>query len=108
MLDLNILNPQFNGLNFKVRIVETTEPTASQQKYADEMGVDVVETQAKRAGKGGDHILHKGHHIFMNSYVDLMPVDEEPIHTFLVADTTTQSTVKVNAGVKSDEVEAMY
>ena len=108
MMDLNILNPTFNGLNFRVRIVETTEPTASQQKYADEMGVDVVETQAKRAGKGGDHILHKGQHIFMNSYVDLLPVDTNPTHIFLVGDTTTQTTVKVNAGVKADEVEAMY
>ena len=35
MMDLNILNPEFNGLNFRVRIVETTEPTDSQQKYAD-------------------------------------------------------------------------
>lgn len=108
MMDLNILNPEFNGLNFRVRIVETTEPTDSQQKYADSIGVDVVETQAKRAGKGGDHILHKGQHIFMNSYVDLLPVDTNPTHTFLVGDTTTQSTVKVNTGVKADEVEAMY
>ena len=108
MMDLNILNPEFNGLNFRVRIVETTEPTKSQQDYADSIGVDVVETQAKRAGKGGDHILHKGQHIFMNSYVDLLPEGTNPQHTFLAGDTTTQSTVKINTGVKADEVEAMY
>ena len=107
MLDLNILNPIFNDLSFRVRIVETTEPTKSQQKYADELGVDVAETQAKRAGKDGDHILHKGQHIFMNSYVDLLPEDEIPEHTFLVGDTTLQSSIKVNAGVKYDEVETM-
>ena len=108
MMDLNILNPEFNGLNFRVRIVETTEPTKSQQDYADSIGVDVVETQAKRAGKGGDHILHKGQHIFMNSYVDLLPEGNDPQHVFLAGDTTTQSTVKINTGVKADEVEAMY
>jgi hypothetical protein len=108
MLDLNILNPVFNNLNFRVRIVESTEPTASQQKYADAQGLDVVETQAKRAGKGGDYILHKGHNIFMNSYVDLLPEDQSPEHTFLAGDTTSQSSVKVNAGVKADEVESMY
>ena len=107
MMDLNILNPEFNGLNFKVRIVETTEPTKSQQEYANEMGVDVVETQAKRAGKGGDHILHNGQHIFMNSYVDLLPQGDDAIHTFLDSDTTSSTAVKVNAGVKYDEVEAM-
>ena len=101
MLDLNILNPVFNGLNFKVRIVETTTPTESQQKYADAMGLDVTE-QAKRAGKGGDHILHKGQYIFMNSYVDLLPKEDDPAHIFLPADTVTQT---VNTGVTADEVE---
>mgnify|MGYP003134231218 CR=1 FL=1 len=109
MMDLNILNPIFNNTFFRVRIVETTEPTASQQKYADEMGVDVIETQAKRAGKGGDHILHKGQHIFRNSYVDLLPEGYTPEHTFLASDTQTTNTV-ANVGVKAEEVEidSMY
>ena len=107
MMDLDILNPVFNNLNFRVRIMETTEPTKSQQKYADDTGADVVETQAKRAGKGGDHILHQGQHIFMNSYVDLLPLDHNPVHTFLNSDTALSTTVKVNAGVSYDEVEAM-
>jgi len=105
-LQLNILNPEFNNLRFRVRVVESTEPTASQQKYADELGVDVTDTQAKRAGKGGDHILHQGNHIFMNSYVDLLPVDENPQHIFLKSD-TTNSTLTANTGVKADEVEIM-
>ena len=104
MMDLNILNPIFNNTFFRVRIVETTEPTASQQKYADEMGVDVVETQCKRAGKGGDAILHKGQHIFRNSYVDLLPEDNNPAHVFLASDTQSTNTV-ANVGVKSEEVE---
>ena len=104
MMDLNILNPIFNNTFFRVRMVETTEPTASQQKYADEMGVDVVETQCKRAGKGGDAILHKGQHIFRNSYVDLLPEDSNPAHVFLASDTQSTNTV-ANVGVKSEEVE---
>ena len=108
MLDLNILNPIFNGTYFRVRIIESTEPTKSQQDYADEMGFDVAE-KAKRAGKDGDHILHKGQHIFMNSYVDLLPEGDNPQHVFLTADTATQS-VSANTGVKADEVEieSMY
>jgi len=105
-LQLNILNPEFNNLRFRVRVVESTEPTASQQKYADELGVDVTDTQAKRAGKGGDHILHQGNHIFMNSYVDLLPLNDNPQHIFLKSD-TTNSTLTANTGVKADEVEIM-
>ena len=105
-LKLNILNPVFNGLKFRVRVVESTEPTESQKKYADEMGVDVIDTQAKRAGKGGDHILHQGQHIFMNSYVDLLPEGSNPQHIFLASD-TTKSTITANTSVKADEVEIM-
>ena len=106
-LKLDILNPVFNGLRFRVRVVESTEPTDSQKKYADDLGVNVVETQAKRAGKGGDYILHNGQHIFMNSYVDLLQESENPQHVFLKSDTDTSSTVAANTGVKADEVEQM-
>ena len=105
-LKLDILNPEFNNLRFRVRVMESTEPTDSQKKYADEIGVDVVETQAKRAGKGGDYILHKGQHIFMNSYVDLLPEGDDPQHVFLASD-TSNSSITANTGVKSDEVEVM-
>ena len=106
LMELNILNPEFNNTRFRVRVVESTEPTTSQQKYADELGVDVIETQAKRAGKGGDYILHNGEHNFMNSYVDLLPHSEDPTHIFLKSD-TTNSTITANTGVKADEVEVM-
>jgi hypothetical protein len=106
LMELNILNPEFNNTRFRVRVVESTEPTASQQKYADELGVDVIETQAKRAGKGGDYILHNGEHIFMNSYVDLLPHSDDPAHVFLKSD-TTNSVITANTGVKADEVEVM-
>ncbi len=104
MMDLNILNPVFEENYFRVRIVEATEPTKSQQEYADSMGVDVVKTQAKRAGKGGDYILHGGEHIFRNSYIDLLPKGDSPQHVFLKSDTDSSS-IKANSGVKMEEVE---
>ena len=104
MMDLNILNPIFNDRYFRVRIEETTEPTQSQRDWAESQGVDVIETQAKRAGKGGDYILHKGEHIFMNSYVDLCQEGESPQSKFLVSD-TSRSSQAVNTGVKAEEVE---
>ena len=79
---------------------------ANQQKYADDIGVDVIKTQAKRAGKDGDYILHQGQHIFMNSYVDLLPEGSNPESIFLSSD-TERGPVKANTGVKADEVEVM-
>ena len=103
-IHLNILNPVFNNTLFRVRIMETTEPTASQIKYAEDKGLDVVEWACKRYGKGGDAILHKGEHIFRNSYIDLLPEGANPQHEFLTSDTQTTNT-KPNVGVKADEVE---
>tara|TARA_A100001201_G_scaffold128561_2_gene113616 strand:+ start:1296 stop:1925 length:630 start_codon:yes stop_codon:yes gene_type:complete len=103
-ITLNILNPEFNGNRFRVRVEETTKPTASQVKYAEEKGLDVVEWACKRYGKGGDPILHKGQHIFRNSYTDLLPKDADPVHVFLKSDTQTTNTTP-NVGVKADEVE---
>ena len=108
-ITLNILNPEFNGSQFRVRIEETTEPTPSQVKYAEKKGLDVVEWACKRYGKGGDPILHEGNHIFRNSYTDLLSKDDNPVHVFLKSDTQTMNT-KPNVGVKADEVEieSMY
>ena len=106
VLELNILNPVFNNTYFRVRIMETTTPTKSQQDYADSLGEDVIERSAKRAGKGGDYILCNGEHIFRNSYVDLLPTNDNPQHVFLNSD-TTKSTITANTGVKADEVEIM-
>ena len=104
MMDLNILNPEFNGNRFRVRVEETTEPTASQVKYAEEKGLDVVDWACKRYGKGGDPILHEGNHIFRNSYTDILPKGSDPVHIFLKSDTQTTNTTP-NVGVKQDEVE---
>ena len=103
-ITLNILNPEFNNTLFRVRVEETTEPTTSQVKYAEEKGLDVVEWACKRYGKGGDPILHKGQHIFRNSYTDLLPKDADPVHVFLKSDTQTTNTTP-NVGVKAEEVE---
>jgi len=103
-ITLNILNPEFNGTRFRVRVEETTEPTASQTKYAEEKGLDVVEWACKRYGKGGDPILHQGQHIFRNSYTDLLPKGADPVHVFLKSDTQTTNTTP-NVGIKADEVE---
>ena len=106
MLDLNILNPIFNNTLFRVRIGEALEPTASQIKYCKENGYDPIERHAKKAGKDGDYILHKGQHIFRNSYVDLLPEGDNPESIFLTSD-TERGPVKANTGVKADEVEIM-
>ena len=104
MMDLDILNPQFNNTLFRVRLAETLEPTKSQIKYCEDNGYDPIERHAKTAGKDGDYILHKGQHIFRNSYVDLLPEDSNPEHTFLESDTQSTNTV-ANVGVKAEEVE---
>ena len=52
MMDLDVLNPEFNGTRFRVQITETTEPT--------EWQAENVERAAKRAGKDGDYITHEG------------------------------------------------
>jgi hypothetical protein len=98
MMDLNILNPDFNGLKFRVQIIETTEPTDWQSEN--------VERAAKRAGKDGDYITHEGNYIFSNANVVLLQDGVDPEHSFLTSDTTEVS-VKPNIGVKSDEVEEL-
>tara|TARA_R100001463_G_scaffold25650_2_gene60626 strand:- start:11434 stop:12027 length:594 start_codon:yes stop_codon:yes gene_type:complete len=79
MMDLDILNPEFNGMRFRVQITETTEPT--------EWQAENLERAAKRAGKDGDYITHSGDYIFSNSDMIVLPEGEEPKHTWLTADT---------------------
>ena len=71
---LNVLNPTVNGMRMRVQITETTVPTEWQAGNIDQA--------AKRRGKDGDYILHKGQYIFTQSDVVL----KEPEHTFLEAD----------------------
>lgn len=91
MMDLNILNPTWNGFLFRVQIIETTEATEWQEAN--------VETAAKRAGQGGDFITHNGDYIFSNTTVVLLTKDSEPVHTFLASDTTQTNSIP-NTGTK--------
>jgi len=90
ILVANILNPvvTFEGQTFpmRVQIVETTEATDWQAAN--------VKNTAKRKGKNGDFIMHKGDFIFTNaSIVFSMPED-----VYLEAD-------KAPAPVKENESE---
>ena len=96
MMDLDILNPEFNGVRFRVQISETTEPT--------EWQAENLERAAKKAGKDGDYITHNGDYIFSNSDVVLLPEGTDPTHSFLTPD-TERLAVKANTAVKQDEVE---
>ena len=76
VMDLNILNPTINDTRCRLVINETTEATDWQ--------ADNVETSAKRRGKDGDYITHKGNYIFSNTTIIL--TDDTPTHTVLEAD----------------------
>jgi hypothetical protein len=76
VMDLNVLNPTINNIRCRLVINETTEATDWQ--------ADNVETSAKRRGKDGDYITHKGNYIFSNTTIIL--TDDEPTHTVLEAD----------------------
>lgn len=96
MMDLDILNPMFNDLCFRVQIIETIEPT--------EWQAENVERAAKRAGKEGDYITHDGNYIFSNANVVLLAEGVDPVHTFLTPD-TAQVKITPNTGVKAEDVE---
>ncbi len=87
ILTVNILNPvaSFEGQEFplRVQIVETTEPTEWQRAN--------LNTSAKRKGKDGDYILHKGDYIFTRSSI----VFNEPSDLYLEADTAPVQTSTV-------------
>tara|TARA_R110000824_G_scaffold14863_3_gene62943 strand:+ start:142 stop:762 length:621 start_codon:yes stop_codon:yes gene_type:complete len=89
MLDLNILTPHIDikGMKyeFRVQINETTVATEWQSEN--------VERAAKRKGKDGDYITHKGDYIFSNTYVGIYPEGAEVTHTFLESDQVTGTTV---------------
>lgn len=80
VMELNVLNPTVEGKRLRVQIVETTKPR-------NEWEAENFETRAKRKGKNGDFITHKGMYIFTQSSV----VFENPVNVFLEADQTTQA-----------------
>lgn len=97
LLDLNILNPVaiISGQSFalKVQVTETTVPTEYQENN--------LETAAKRKGKDGDFITHKGMYIFANTSV----VFNKANHVFLESDAVAASTARTGilAGTSVDD-----
>jgi hypothetical protein len=91
VLELNVLNPfvNVNGTvhQLKVEIVETVEPTEYQAAN--------LSTSAKRKGKDGDFITHKGMYIFANTRV----VYDKANHILLEADVTSKTASGIPAGV---------
>ena len=83
---LNILNPEVDGQRLRCQIVETTEST--------EWQAENIHTDAKRKGKDGDFITHKGMYIFTQSTV----VFGEPENVFLEGDVAVS-----NAGIFANE-----
>ena len=58
MMDLDVLNPKYNGQRFRVQINETVEGTQWQ--------IDNADVAAKRKGKGGEFITHNGEYVYSN------------------------------------------
>ena len=59
IMPLNVLSPKAGDHTLRVQIVETTN--------ASEWDAQNIETRAKRRGKDGDFITHKGMYIFTQS-----------------------------------------
>jgi hypothetical protein len=91
VLELNVLNPvaDINGTEktLKVEIVETIEPTEWQAQN--------LQTSAKRRGKDGAFITHKGMYIFANTRV----VFDKANHVMLEPDATVKTSSGIPAGV---------
>jgi hypothetical protein len=81
MMDLDVLNPTYNGQRFRVQINETVEGTQWQ--------IDNADVAAKRRGKGGDFITHNGEYVYSNGDIVLVNEGDNVTHTYLQSDTTT-------------------
>jgi len=100
VMDINMLNPTYNGVSMKLRIFETTTPNKWQEAN--------LETAAKRRGKDGDYITHNGDYIFSNT--DMVLTDGEVTHILLASDedavnTESKKTQTVEAQV-AESVES--
>ena len=94
IIPLNILNPLSldNNSPIRVQVIETTQGTEFELKNVD--------TTAKRAGRDGEFILHKGKHIFMHKEI----VDCEPIDVLLTPDNNATE-VQANESVVETQVK---
>ena len=94
LMDLNILNPEYNGIRMKLRIFETLTPSKWQEAN--------LETSAKRRGSEGDFILHGGEYIFSNT--DMVLTNDEVKHVLLESDDAPVSNSSTDT-VKTEKVE---
>lgn len=100
VLNLNILNPVANiegeAIPLKVEVVETVTPTEWQASNID--------TSAKRRGKDGAFITHKGMYIFANTRIAFHKAN----HVFLEADaapaTTQMSGIPAGVDLSTGEI----
>ena len=100
VISLNILNPVANiageQIPLKLEVVETTTPTEYQAAN--------LETAAKRRGKDGAFITHKGMYIFANTRIAFHKAN----HVFLEADaaaaTTQMSGIPVGVDFSTGEI----
>jgi len=98
VLDLNILNPEYNGFRMRLRVMETLTPTTWQEAH--------LETSAKRRGSEGDFITHGGEYIFSNT--DMVLTNDNVKHIFLEADdapTSDTSTSVIEKVAEPEKVE---
>lgn len=95
-LELGIMNPKIGEYRMRVQIRETITADAYQAVNID--------TTAKRKGKDGEFIMHKGQHIFSNT--NMVPLKEgvEPTHTLLLADATAVVAPAVFSGGIANEL----
>lgn len=96
VLELNILNPEYSGVRFRVIVQETTEPT--------EWQAENLSKAAKRKGKDGGYITHNGDYIFSNTDVIQTNDDTNTMHAWLQPDSQTlEAAVNVETGELVEE-----
>jgi hypothetical protein len=83
---IGLMNPTANDMALKVRILETVTP--------DDWQKENVEKAAKRRGKDGDYITHKGMFIFSNTDVVLVPKGVQVPHVRLQGDAPVEQGIK--------------
>lgn len=93
-VDLGIMNPTMSGLPCRIRIVESLRGTEWQEAN--------TEKAAKRRGKDGDFITHKGCYIFNNTQLTLIPAGQAVDHQLLEADAPTVTGIKAEAPIRSE------
>lgn len=92
-LVIDQLNPEIQGKRLRIRVMESTTPFNDYQAANPERA-------AKRKGKDGDFLYHKGQMIYSNTELVALPAGQEPVHTLLAADAATVSA----SSTISDEV----